>query len=69
MAVFHEITKSRVLPLELQSNGTRRPVALLGDNDFGVAESEIHFGSPFFMFGRAGFWFLVLQIIFLAVDE
>jgi len=51
--IFDEITKSRELPLELQFDSARRSVALLGDNDFSLAESEIHFELPFLMFGRA----------------
>src|SRR2546423_11431210 len=37
-----EVAEPRELPLELQLDRTRRPVALLGDDDFGLAEGELH---------------------------
>src|SRR3981189_1930450 len=69
MAVLCEVAEPRELALELQFNRSRRSMALLGDNDFSLAKSEIHFHPPFFMLRRAHLGFFVLQIIFLAVDE
>src|ERR1700682_2003855 len=54
MAVLRKIAEPGELPLELQSNRTCRSVALLGDNDFSLSESLIHFGLPFCVFFRTG---------------
>src|SRR5947208_589781 len=40
--VFDEITEPRELPFELQSDSARRSVALLCDDDFGLAKGKLH---------------------------
>src|ERR1700761_7236070 len=66
---FDKGAEPRELPFEMQFNGTRRPVALFGDDDFALAERKVHFELPFLMFGGAELRLLVLQIISLAIDE
>src|ERR1700761_1052907 len=65
--LFDKVAKSRELPFEVQFDGAGRPVALFGDDDFGLAQGEVHFELPFLMFGGAELRLLVLQIIFLAI--
>src|SRR6202041_1636785 len=67
--LFYEVAEAGELPFELQFDGARRSMALLCDDDFGFPEGQLHFELPFFMFGGARLGLLVLQVIFLAVDE
>ena len=69
VVVFNEVTESRVLPLELQRHRTRRSMALLGDDDLGLAVRELHVEFPLLVLGRTGLGLLVLQIVFLAIHE
>jgi len=69
LTVMGEVAEPRHRGFELQFDAAGRAMALLADDDFGLAEREIHVGLPFLVFRRAGAGFLVRQVIFLAIDE
>ena len=61
MAVMGEIAEAGELALELQFDGAGRAVALLADDDFGLAVHQRHVELPFLVFGRADPRLLVLR--------
>ncbi len=69
MAVLRQIAEPRELALELQFDGAGRAVALLADDDFGLAVHQRHVELPFFVFRRADARLLVGEVIFLAIHE
>ena len=69
MAVLREVAEPGELALELQFDGAGRAVALLADDDFGLAVHQRHVELPFFVFRRADARLLVGEVIFLAVHE
>src|ERR1700738_2070016 len=69
MAVMRQIAEPRHAGLELQLDSAGRAVALLADDDFGLAVHQRHVELPFFVFRRARAGLLVGEIIFLAEHE
>src|ERR1700730_6715425 len=69
MAIVGQIAKPRHGGVELQFDGTGRAVALLADDDLGLAVHQRHVELPFFVFRRARARLLICQIIFLAEHE
>src|SRR6266567_4607437 len=69
VTILREVAEPRKLALELHIHGACGTVALLADNDFGLAVRTIHVRLPVRVFRRAGAWLLVLQVVFLAVHE
>ena len=61
-----EIAEPRELAFELQFDRAGRAVALLADDDFGLAVHQRHVELPFLVFRRAGARLLVGEVIFLA---
>src|SRR5438876_11482124 len=69
VAILCEIAEARELALELHFHGAGRAVALLADDDFGLAVHQRHIELPFLVFRRARTRFLIGQIVFLAEHE
>src|SRR3984893_16600346 len=69
MAVLRQIAEPRELAFELQFAGAGGAMALLADDDFGLAVHQRHFELPFFIFGGADARLLVGEVIFLAKHE
>src|ERR1700722_3986115 len=65
VAVDGQIAEPRELALELQFDGAGRTMALLADDDFGLAVHQRHVELPFLVFRRPDSRFLVGKIIFL----
>src|SRR6187551_3246710 len=61
MAVLREVEEAGELALEAESHCAGRTMALLGDNDLGLAARLVHLVLPLHVFGRAGLWLLVPQ--------
>jgi hypothetical protein len=69
MAVLGEIAEPRQAGFELQFHGAGGAMALVADDDFGLAVHQRHVELPFFIFRRARTRFLVGEVIFLAEHE
>src|ERR1700724_4555580 len=69
MAVMRQIAEPRHAGLELQLDSAGWAMALLADDDFGLAVHQRHVELPFFVFRRSDPRFLVGEVIFLAVHE
>src|SRR5690348_17636538 len=69
MVVLGEVEEAGELALETHLHGAGRPVALLGNDDLGLAAGLVHLVFPLRVFERAGLRLPVLEIIFLAEDE
>ena len=54
---------------KLELHGAGRAVALLADDDFGAAVHLLHLALPGEVLGRAFLGLLVLEVVFLAIDE
>src|SRR3954452_19013970 len=65
MALMREIAEAGELPFEMQFDAAGRAVALLADDDLGLAMDQRHVELPFLVFGRAGARLLVGEIVFL----
>src|SRR5882724_7835351 len=68
-AVMGEVAEARELALELHFHRAGGAVALLADDDFGLAVHQRHVELPFFVFGGPDPGLLVGEVIFLAVHE
>src|SRR5205809_3921501 len=69
VAILREIAEARELAFELYFHGAGGAVALLADDDFGLAVHQRHVELPFFVFGRADTRLLIGEVIFLAIHE
>src|SRR6266404_6746479 len=69
MAILCEIAEARELAFELYLHRAGGAVALLADDDFGLAVHQRHVELPFFVFRRTDARFLVGEVIFLAEHE
>src|SRR5438105_3389798 len=69
VAILREIAEARELAFELYFHGAGGAVALLADDDFGLAVHQRHVELPFLVFGGADPRLLVGEIIFLAIHE
>src|SRR5690242_9253075 len=68
-AFVGKIREARHVVLELQRHRAGRSMALLADDDFGLAVRDFHFRLPLEMLFRPGPRFAVLEIILLAINE
>src|SRR5829696_10347686 len=69
VGILREIAEAGELAFELDFRRPGRAVALLADDDFGLAVHQRHVELPFFVFGRADTGLLVGEVILLAVHE
>src|SRR2546430_10480314 len=69
VAILCQIAEARELAFELYFHGAGGAVALLADDDFGLAVHKRHVELPFFVFGRADPPLLVCEVIFLAIHQ
>src|SRR5271166_4954173 len=69
LRVALEIIESRHRRLELQVDGAGRAMALLADDDLGLAVHRSHLQLPFRVLIGPGSWLLVAEIVFLAEYE
>src|SRR5260370_32337094 len=69
MAVMRQSAESRKLAFKLQFDRAGRAVALLADDDLGLAVHKRHVELPFFVFRRTDARFLVGEVIFLAEHD
>src|SRR5437016_9349821 len=69
VAILREIAEARELAFELYFHGAGGAVALLADDDFGLAVHQRHVELPFFVFRRPDARLLICEVIFLAIDE
>ena len=69
MAVLGEVEETGKFALKAETDGSRGPMALLGDDHFSLAAGIIHFALPLHVLVGAGLRFLVLEVIFLAIHE
>src|SRR5882724_1837035 len=68
-AVMGEVAEARELALEMDFHRAGGAVALLADDDFGLAFGTFHFGLPCRMFGRIRARLFVGEVIFLTIHE
>src|ERR1700722_18039709 len=69
VGVLRQIAEAGELAFESQFDHAGRAVALLADDDFGLAVHQRHVELPLFVFRRADPRLLVGEVIFLAVHE
>src|SRR4051794_38721474 len=69
LTVRREVAEPRDRGFERQIDGAGRAVALLADDDFGLAVREVHVQPPFLVLGRARARLLHGEVVFLAIDE
>ncbi|GCC49577.1 hypothetical protein chiPu_0033706, partial [Chiloscyllium punctatum] len=69
LTVGCEIAEPGDAGLEVQFDGAGRAVALLADDDFGLAMGQFQLHLPFFVLGGAGARLLVGEVVFLAIHE
>ena len=69
VSVMREVAEPGKLTLELQFDGAGGAVALLADDDFGLAMHQRHVELPLLVFRRTDARLLVGEVIFLAEHE
>src|SRR6516225_4263967 len=69
MILSVEVREPGNVGLKLQLDRTGWTMALLADNDLGLAVNGIHLGLPFKMLLGAGPRFFILEVVLLAEDK